>query len=143
MLEIKIKYHDPELIRLEKFDKGDWHDLRSMERIEMKAGDFKLINLGVSMQLPEGYEAHMVPRSSTFKNFGIIQANSLGIIDNSYMGDNDIWRFPAIAMRDTVIEKNDRICQFRIVQNMPATEFTEVQFLNNMDRGGWGSSGIK
>lgn len=143
MLEIKIKYHDEELIRLEKFDKGDWHDLRSMERIEMKAGDFKLINLGVSMELPFGYEAHVVARSSTFKNFGIIQANSLGIIDNSYKGDTDIWRFPAIAMRDTVIEKNDRICQFRLVLNMPKTEFIEVESLGNKNRGGWGSSGIK
>ena len=140
-LEIKIKFHDDELIKPEKISKGDLIDLRAAEDVEMKAGDFKLISLGVSMKLPEGWKAQMYPRSSTFKNFGIIQANSVGQIDNSYSGTNDIWKFPAIALRDTVIHKNDRICQFEIVPVQPPIKFTEVQVLDDEDRGGIGSTG--
>ena len=140
-LEIKIKFHDDELIKPEKISKGDLIDLRAAEDVEMKAGDFKLISLGVSMKLPEGWKAQMYPRSSTFKNFGIIQANSVGQIDNSYSGTNDIWKFPAIALRDTVIHKNDRICQFEIVPIQPPIRFTEVQVLDDEDRGGIGSTG--
>lgn len=140
-MEIKIKYHDQEIEHLEKFDKGDWIDLRAAEHVEMKAGDFKLISLGVSMKLPDGYEAHVVPRSSTFKKWGVLQTNSMGVIDNSYCGENDIWRFPALAMRDTVIEKGDRICQFRIVKKMEQVTFTEVEYMEDADRGGFGSSG--
>lgn len=118
MLKIKIKYHtDIEPIIQIKI--GDWHDLRSAETISLKTGEFKLISLGVSMKLPDGYEANIVPRSSTYKNFGIIQTNHMGVIDNSYSGTNDIWKFPALAMRDTVINKGDRICQFRINQKQP------------------------
>ena len=140
-LEIKIKFHNDELIKPEKISKGDLIDLRAAEDVEMKAGDFKLISLGVSMKLPEGWKAQMYPRSSTFKNFGIIQANSVGQIDNSYSGTNDIWKFPAIALRDTVIHKNDRICQFEIVPIQPPVKFTEVQVLDDEDRGGIGSTG--
>ena len=140
-LTIKIKYHDKDIPKAVKL--GDWVDLRAAENVEMKQGEYRLISLGVSMQLPEGYEAHIAPRSSTFKNFGIICANSFGIIDEAYCGDNDIWRFPAIALRDTTISKGDRICQFRIVQKMPAVEFFEVETLGNADRGGLGSSGIR
>ena len=140
-LEIKIKFHDDELIKPEKISKGDLIDLRAAEDVEMKAGEFKLISLGVSMKLPEGWKAQMYPRSSTFKNFGIIQANSVGQIDNSYSGTNDIWKFPAIALRDTVIHKNDRICQFEIVPIQPLIRFTEVQVLDDEDRGGIGSTG--
>ena len=140
-LEIKIKFHDDELIKPEKISKGDLIDLRAAEDVEMKAGEFKLISLGVSMKLPEGWKAQMYPRSSTFKNFGIIQANSVGQIDNSYSGTNDIWKFPAIALRDTVIHKNDRICQFEIVPIQPLIRFTEVQVLDDEDRGGFGSTG--
>ena len=140
-LEIKIKFHDEELIKPEKISKGDLIDLRAAEDVEMKAGDFKLISLGVSMKLPDGWKAQMYPRSSTFKNFGIIQANSIGQIDNSYSGTNDIWKFPAIALRDTVIHKNDRICQFEIVPIQPPIRFTEVQVLDDEDRGGIGSTG--
>lgn len=143
-MEIKIKYHDGmEEWQIEKHDKGDWIDLRAAEDIEMKSGDFKLVSLGVSMQLPAGYHAQLVPRSSTFKNFGIIMSNSIGIIDNSYCGDNDIWRFPAIAMRNTVIHKGDRIAQFRIVSNQDAVDFVRVDSLGNENRGGIGSTGIK
>lgn len=142
MKTITIKYLNDSIERLKYIDgKSDWIDLRSSERIELKSGEFKLIHLGVAMELPSGYEAHIAPRSSTFKNFGIIQANSVGVVDCSYCGDNDWWYFPAIALRDTVIEKNDRICQFRIIENQPAIEFNEVTSLGNSDRGGIGSTG--
>lgn len=144
-MEIKIKYHDKDMTRLDfiQGNKSDWIDLRAAETVELKAGDFKYISLGVSIQLPEGYEAHMAPRSSTFKNFGIIQTNSVGVIDQSYCGDNDIWKMPALAMRDTKIEKGDRICQFRIMEKMTGIELVEVDSLGNKDRGGLGTSGKK
>ena len=116
-MTIKIKYHNKNLEKVTAIENGDWIDLRAAETVSMMAGDFKLISLGISMKLPEGYEAHVVPRSSTFKKWGVLQTNSMGVIDNSYCGENDIWRFPALAMRDTVIEEGDRICQFRIVNN--------------------------
>ena len=142
MTEIKIQYLNDDIKRLEYIDgKSDWIDLRSAERVELKAFEFKLINLGVAMQLPDGYEAHIVPRSSTYKNFGLIQANSMGIVDESYCGPNDWFYFPAIALRDTVIEPNDRICQFRIEKHQPTVVFNEVKFLENEDRGGIGSTG--
>lgn len=141
METIKIKYFDDEIEKIEKIDKGDWIDLRSAETVELKQGEFKLIKLGVGMILPVGYEAHVVPRSSTFKNFGVIQTNHCGIIDESYCGDNDQWRFPAFALRDTVIHKNDRICQFRIVKKQPEIEFQTVEHLADTDRGGFGSTG--
>lgn len=141
-MNIKIKYHDSEIEKIRKIKNGDWLDMRAAETVEMKQGDFKIISLGVSMELPKGYEAHVAPRSSTFKNFGIICANSFGIIDESYCGDNDIWRFPAIAFRDTVIHKGDRICQFRIMKKMPEVQFIEVEELGNPDRNGIGSTGI-
>ncbi len=142
-MEIKIKYFTDEIDKITKIEQGDWIDLRAAEDVGIKTGDFKLIPLGVAMQLPKGYEAHIAPRSSTFKNFGIIQTNSMGIIDESYCGNNDVWKFPAYALRDTVIHKNDRICQFRIIEKMPEVHFVEVRKLNNKDRGGWGSTGIK
>ena len=143
MKQIKIKYFDKEIDKLEKISTGDWIDLRSAETVEMKAGEFKLIKLGIGMKLPEGYEAHIVPRSSTFKNFGIIQTNHQAVIDNSYCGDEDQWRYPAYALRDTVINKNDRICQFRIMEIQPSIVFEEVEHLDEVSRGGIGSSGIK
>lgn len=139
---IKIKYHN-DIRPLEILDNGDWIDLRAAEDVNLEKGDFRIISLGVSMKLPEGYEAHIVPRSSTFKHWGIIQANHMGVIDNSYCGDNDIWKFPAIATRDTVIYKNDRICQFRIMKKQPCVRFDTVEHLNGPDRGGFGSSGRK
>lgn len=139
---IKIKYHN-DIRPLEILDNGDWIDLRAAEDVNLEKGDFRLISLGVSMKLPDGYEAHIVPRSSTFKHWGIIQANHMGVIDNSYCGDNDIWKFPAIATRDAVIYKNDRICQFRIMKKQPCVRFDTVEHLNGPDRGGFGSSGRK
>jgi dUTP pyrophosphatase len=141
-MEIKIKYFTEEIDRLEYIGgKSDWVDLRASKRIEMKAGEFKLIPLGVAMELPQGYEMHIVPRSSTFKSFGVIQTNSMGVVDESYCGDNDQIFFPAYAMRGTVIEVNDRICQFRIMEHQPKLEFIEVNTLGNTDRGGHGSTG--
>ena len=142
--EIKIKYMHEDLEKLDFIGgKSDWIDLRcaSKEDIVLKAGEFKLIPLGVAMELPEGYEAHVVPRSSTFKNFGIIQTNHCAIIDNSYCGDNDWWFYPVYALRDTVIKFNDRICQFRIMEKMKPVTFTQVETLGNADRGGHGSTG--
>ena len=143
METIKIKYFDNEIDKIEKINKGDLIDLRAAETVEMKKGDFKLIKLGVGMKLPDGYKANVYPRSSTYKNFGIILANSVGQIDNSYSGDNDEWRFPAIALRDTVIHKNDRICQFEIQKIQPEIEFVEVEHLDEVDRGSFGSTGVK
>lgn len=143
-MEIKIKYFSDDIERLRYIDgKSDWIDLRVAADVELKQGEFKLIPLGVAMELPNGYEAHVVPRSSTFKNFGIIQTNSQGIIDASFCGDHDAWFFPALAMRDTVIHKNDRICQFRIMEHQPAVSFCEVPALTGADRGGHGSTGVK
>ena len=140
--QIKIQYKDDTIERLKYIDgKSDWIDLRAAERIELKQGEFKLVPLGVAMQLPEGYEAHIVPRSSTYKNFGIIQTNHTGIVDETYCGPNDWWYMPAYALRDTVIEKNDRICQFRIQKHQPEVVFEEVEALTGQDRGGIGSTG--
>lgn len=141
---IKIMYHDPELEKIKSISKGDRVDLRAAEDVEMKAGEFKLISLGVSMELPEGYEAILSPRSSTFKNYGILMANSFGCIDNSYKSSQDIWMFAAYATRDTVIHKNDRIAQFRIQQIQPELFFKTVDNLDgNETRGGFGSTGVK
>lgn len=142
METIRIKYFTDKIDKLTYIDgKSDWIDLRAAEDIDMKKGEFKLIPLGVAMELPRGYEAHVVPRSSTFKNFGIIQTNHQGVIDCSYCGDNDQWFMPAYALRDTQIHVNDRICQFRIVENQPKITFDEVEHLEHEDRGGIGSTG--
>lgn len=140
MLEIKIKYFS-DIEKVKKINVGDWIDLRSAIDVELFQGEYKLIPLGVGMKLPEGYEAVVVPRSSTFKNFGVLQTNGLGIIDNSYSGNDDQWRFPAYATRDTKINKNDRICQFRIQKIMDKVEFVEVENLDDVNRGGLGSTG--
>ena len=140
-LEINIKYHDKDLGKIEKLPVGDWIDLRSAERVDIDAGQFRIISLGVSMKLPEGYEAHVVPRSSTFKKWGILQTNGIGIIDESYCGEGDVWKFPALAMRSTTIFKGDRICQFRIMPKMQEVNFVEVDLLEDEDRGGFGSTG--
>lgn len=141
MKTIKIKYFDNEIDKVEKFTQGDLVDLRSAETVELKKGEFHLIPLGVGMKLPDGYKANVYPRSSTYKNFGIIMANSVGQVDNSYSGDSDQWMFPAIALKDTVVHKNDRICQFEIQKIQPDIEFVEVEHLDEESRGGIGSTG--
>jgi len=142
MPKIRIKYFTDKIEKLKYIDgKSDWIDLRCAEEITLKQGEFKLIPLGVAMQLPAGYEAHVVPRSSTFKNFGVIQTNHCGVIDESYSGDNDQWYMPVMAVRDTQIHVNDRICQFRIFEHQPVIEFDETDHLDGVDRGGFGSTG--
>ena len=141
-MKIRIKYFSQEIEKLRYVDgKSDWIDLRAAKEVELKKGEFALIPLGVAMELPAGYEAHVVPRSSTFKNFGVIQTNSMGVIDETYCGDNDQWFFPAYALRDTVIHVNDRICQFRVMEHQPALTFEETKTLGHEDRGGHGSTG--
>ena len=139
-MTIKIKYHAP-VEKIGRIEQGDWIDLRAAEDVTMKAGEARLISLGVSMQLPEGCEAHIVPRSSTFKRWGILQTNSMGVVDESYAGENDIWRMPVYAVRDTQISMNDRICQFRIVEKMPQVTLLEVDGMERESRGGFGSTG--
>ena len=142
-LEIKVKYHDKDLEKIEKFPVGDWIDLRSAERVDLNCNQYKVISLGVSMKLPEGYEVHVLPRSSTFKKWKILMVNGMGIIDESYCGENDVWGFPALALQSTTIFKGDRICQFRIVKKMPEVKFVEVEKMEGNDRGGFGSTGVK
>lgn len=142
-MDIQIRYlTDIDKLEYIGGDKSNWIDMRAAEDIKLKAGEFKLIPLGVAMKLPEGYEAIVAPRSSTFKNFGIIQSNSFGLIDESFCSDSDQWMFPAYACRDTVIHKNDRICQFRILKHQPSIEFIETDRLGGVSRGGFGSTGI-
>ena len=142
METIRIKYFTDKIEKLAYIDgKSDWIDLRASERVVFKAGEYKLIPLGVAMELPKGYEAHVVPRSSTFKNYGLLQTNSCGVIDGSYCGDNDMWHVPMYATRDVTVEKNDRICQFRIEKNQPKIVFEECAALGNENRGGFGSTG--
>ena len=141
-MNIRIKYFSDKIEKLRYVDgKSDWIDLRAAEEVSLKKGESALIPLGVAMELPKGYEAHVVPRSSTFKNFGLIQTNSMGVIDETYCGDNVQWFFSAYALRDTVIHVNDRICQFRIMEHQPAVTFEETDVLGNEDRGGHGSTG--
>ena len=137
---IEIKYF-ADIDKIEKINKGDWIDLRAAEDVVIKAGEYKLISLGVGMKLPEGYEAIVAPRSSTYKNFKIRQTNSFGIIDNSYCGEKDVWKYPCVADEDTIIHKNDRICQFRIIENQPPIQFVTVEHLDDKDRGGFGTTG--
>ena len=139
-MEVKIKYLS-DIIPIEIMNGSDWIDLRCAARTELKAGEYIQIPLGIAMQLPDGYEALVAPRSSTFKKYGVLLANGIGIIDNAYNGDGDQWHFLAYATRDAVIEKNERICQFRIVKNQPGFEIVKVDTLDNPDRGGIGSTG--
>lgn len=141
-MKIKVRYAE-EIEEIKTIEQGDWIDLRCAEDTSLEKGEFKLISLGVAMQLPEGYEAHVLPRSSTFSKYKIIMTNSMGIIDNSYSGNNDIWRFPALAIEKTFIAKGDRICQFRIMKKQEDVDFEKVEDLGNTDRGGFGSTGVK
>lgn len=139
METIKVNTHGNKLP--EKIETGDWVDLRSAETVTLQAGEYHLISLGISMKLPDGYEAHVLPRSSTFKKWGILLVNGMGIIDNSYCGDGDVWGFPALAMRKTTIYEGDRICQFRIMKKQPDLEFIKVKTTGEKDRNGFGSTG--
>ena len=139
---IKIKYFSNEIEKLRYIDgKSDWIDMRAAERVELKKGDFACIRLGVGMEIPKGFEAHIAPRSSTFKRWGVLQVNGVAVIDQSYNGDDDEWMMPVLATRDTIIEINDRICQFRIIENQPHIDFEEVEHLGDVNRGAFGSTG--
>jgi len=138
---IKIKKVRDGVLLPEKISKGDWIDLRAAKSVVLKAGEYQLIPLGIAMELPEGYEAILAPRSSAIKRSVVMLANSIGVIDESYKGDNDEWHFPALAIRDTTIMVNERICQFRIIKHQPEIEFEVVDSLGNVDRGGLGSTG--
>ena len=141
-MQIKVKY-TRDVAPIERIKVGDWIDLRAAEEVHMYKGQFAMIPLGVAMELPKGYEALVLPRSSTFKKYGVILVNSMGVIDESYCGDGDEWHFLAYALRDTVIPKNERICQFRIIEHQPEIEIVPVDMLGNPDRGGVGSTGRK
>ena len=143
METIKIKYFDNDIERIKYIggNKSNWIDLRSAETVHLKKGEFHLIPLGVGMKLPDGYEANIVPRSSTYKNSKVLQTNSFAVIDNSYSGENDQWFYPVIAMEDTTINKNDRICQFRINKIKPEIDGEEIEHVDDTESGGCGSSG--
>lgn len=143
METIKVCYVDKEMPKIEKINVGDWIDLRSRVELDYKAGDYLQIPLGIIIQLPNGYEAIEAPRSSTFKKYGIIMCNSIGIIDNSYCGPGDEWNFLGYALKDGHIDKYDRICQFRILKSMPYTEIIEIEEPEGESRGGIGSTGVK
>ena len=140
-MNIKIKYLDEGIDKVALISKGDWIDLRAAQEVTLKAGEFRLLPLGLAIALPQGYEAHLAPRSSTFKNYGILQTNSVGVVDCSYCGDGDEWKMPVYATRDVTIEKHARICQFRIFEHQPVLNFVETEGLGNEDRGGHGSTG--
>ena len=146
-MKLRVKFFDktvyPEGLQKIGGKKSDWIDLRARENIVLEKGNFRYIPLGVAIQLPEGYEAIIAPRSSTYKNFFVLQTNSIGVVDETYCGDNDEWMLPVLAIHDTKIEKGDRICQFRIMEHQPELEVEEVEVLGNADRGGLGSSGTK
>ena len=158
-MKIKIKYFEGAK-KLEKIAQGDWIDVYANEDIFIPQGEMRLIPLGIAMELPKRYEAHLAPRSSTFKRWGIIQTNHIGIIDNSYSGDNDEWKYPAFCLesRDileteengftkvvsgTWIRKGDKIAQFRIMRTQPKIKFEEVEVLGNENRGSFGSTGSR
>ncbi len=144
MEKIEVKYFKDDIPKLQFVggSKSNWIDLYAAEDVQLSKGDFKLIPLGVAIKLPDGYEAIIAPRSSTFKNYGIIQTNSVGIIDNSYCGDADQWMFPVYATRPTIIEKGARICQFRIIKSMGDVQLWVVEKLGDVSRGGFGSTGL-
>ena len=140
-VDIKVKYFTDKIDKLEMLETGDWCDLRVAEDVHMEAGEYRLLHLGVAMQLPSGYEAIVAPRSSTYKNWGIVLANSIGVIDCSYCGSQDEWRAPVIALTDTDIPANTRLFQFRVQKNQPKLNFITVDELDNPNRGGLGSTG--
>lgn len=141
MQTILIKYHDPDIEHLGLEQHGDWIDLRAAEDVVMEPGEFRIISLGVSMKIPAGYEGHLAPRSSTYKKWGILMANSVGVIDEAYCGDDDVWGFAAYSPNGSFIHKGDRIAQFRLMKKMEPVAFVEVDHMDDPSRGGFGSTG--
>ncbi len=145
-MDIKIKYFSDEPIELKDIEQGDWIDLPLQENFFFNNSKAHLVPLGIAMQLPKGYEAHVIPRSSTFKNYGLIQTNGTGMIDESYNGPNDEWFWPCYALQDAVLGrwlgKGTRLCQFRIIKKQPKINFNGSNLEHNVDRGGHGSTGV-
>ena len=144
-MKIRIKYLEGAK-RMEKIAKGNWIDVYAYEDVFVPVNERKMINLGFALELPNGYEGHLAPRSSTFKTWGIIQTNSVGVVDDTYIGDGDIWHMPVYCLTakdegGTWIRKGDKIGQFRIMETMPKIEFEEVDSFGNSNRGGFGSTG--
>ena len=140
-MDIFVKYLTDEIDQVSQAHPGEWIDLRSSKLIALRKGDFTLIPLGVIISVPSGYESILVPRSSTFKKYGIIQTNGIGVIDHLYCGPNDEWKMPVYATRDTVIPANTRICQFRIIPSQEVTIRTVNDVMQTKSRGGFGSTG--
>ena len=138
---LRVKAKRPELLPKQAHD-GEWYDLCADKEIRLKEGDWGTINLGVCIEVPVGYEAHLQPRSSTFKKYGIMQTNGVGVIDNSYKGDNDWWLMPIYATRDAVIPEGARIAQFKVVPQQERFNIVAVTEMGNDDRGGLGSTGV-
>lgn len=139
-MHIKVKYLR-DIPHIERIKQGDWIDLRSGIDVDLMPGEYKVIPLGVAIELPVGYEAIIAPRSSTYQRYGIICTGSIGVIDESYRGDGDEWMFPAYAPHGGKIRKGDRIAQFRVIEHHPRFDIVEVDSLGNPDRGGIGSTG--
>lgn len=137
-MKIIVKYHNG-AGKLECH--GAWIDLSASEDIDLHKGEVKIIPLGVSMKLPEGCEGILAPRSSTCLKHGILMANSIGIIENEYCGNDDVWGFAAYAIRDTHIEKGTRIAQFRVLRSMSDVQIIQIDDMNCASRGGYGSTG--
>ena len=141
---IRVMYHNKNLEgTIKQVPDSAWIDLRAAETVEMEPGEFRIISLGISVEIPPGFEAHIAPRSSTFKHFGVLQVNGVGVVESSYCGEDDVWGFPALAMRKTIIHEGDRICQFRIMREMGPLDIETVDSLSNKSRGGFGSTGIQ
>lgn len=146
-MKLRIKYFEG-ASKLKKISKGNWIDVYANADIFVNEGERAMIPLGFALELPSGWEGHLAPRSSTFKNWGIIQTNSLGVVDDTYIGDNDQWHMPVFCLKGmdskekgTWIRKGDKIGQFRIMEVMPEIEFEEVESFGNADRGGFGTTG--
>ena len=152
---IRIKYFD-KATKLKKITKGNWIDVYANKDVFVKCGERAMVPLGFALELPEGWEGHLAPRSSTFKTWGIIQTNSVGVVDDTYIGDNDQWHMPVYCLqgkdiesengeevKGTWIRKGDKIGQFRIMEVMPEIEFEEVESFGNKYRGGFGTTGTK
>lgn len=146
-MKLRVKYLQ-DATRMNKITKGNWIDVYAYQDTFVPEGERAMINLGFALELPKGWEGHLAPRSSTFKTWGVIQTNSVGVVDDTYIGDNDIWHMPVYCLQakdenGTWIKKGDKIGQFRIMEVMPEIEFEEVESFGNQDRGGFGTTGMK
>lgn len=152
-MELRIKYFKG-ATKLKQIEKGNWIDVYARKDVFVPEGERAMVPLGFALELPKGYEGHLAPRSSTFKTWGVIQTNSVGVVDDTYIGDNDEWMMPVYCLqgkneilrgtgknKGTLIHQGDKIGQFRIMESMPQIVFNEVESLENEDRGGFGTTG--